>query len=83
MNKINFDWRAEDRSTQVALFVVGMLDKLKEMGLVEGGMFQTTPEGMRIVEEMELAAYAGEWQAPTPDEIQAVIATLNSKVEVH
>lgn len=81
MNK--FDWRAKDRNTQVALFVVGMLDRLKEMGLVEGGMFQTTPEGMKIVEDMEAAANAGEWQAPTFDEIQEVLASLNSMVKVH
>lgn len=80
MNKTEekFDWKTADRKHQVALFVIGMIDKLKEKGFVEGGAWKCTPEGMATVDEMELASQCGEWEPPTMKEIQGVIGGLNA-----
>jgi KaiC/GvpD/RAD55 family RecA-like ATPase len=72
------DWRTMNRVQQVVLYVVTMMDNLKEAGIVEGGTFSSTDEGRAMVTEMLEAAENGEWVSPTEDELHFCLNAIQN-----
>lgn len=74
---MKLNYREWERDAQVMLFVICTFDELKKVGLVEGGTYQTTPQGVETVNEMKLDAESGLWELPTRAEIDRIITFLH------
>jgi len=62
------DWKELPRDEQVVLFVVSVLDSLREMGAVVGGGFKVSDNFKGVHREM-----GEEGAAPTEQEIQVAL----------
>jgi len=74
---ISINWRDLQRAGQVIIYVITALDRLKNIGVLQGGQFRGTDESRRMADEMEEAAIAGTWERPTQLEIKQVIYALD------
>ena len=65
-----------ERGAQIMLYVIAILNELKDAGLLTGGMYEVGPEGKPLFEEMKLDADSGRWVPPSKVEINEVIDFL-------
>ena len=65
------EWKEWPRAEQVLLYVIGLLDDLKDRRLVVGGKFSTSKGGRKIFEAMKADGFRA-----TEQEIQSVMKAI-------
>jgi hypothetical protein len=80
--KTPINWRDLPRAGQVVIYVITALDRLRDIGVIQGGQFQGTDESRRMADEMEESAVAGTWERPTQTEISQVVYALQHPEDV-
>lgn len=64
----------ELRMRDVFVSCLATLERMKELGLVEGGLFRLGPEGEKRSAELDAAGFS-----PTEEEVRAVMDMLTSQ----